>query len=244
MDMKRRLALGAAIVALTGLMVGAAEAKKPPKVRAIPLPVADRVDISVDKVSQHMRVSVGGIERYDWLVSTGGATYDTPSGNYHIFRMEKEHFSVEWDNAPMPYSMFFTGIGHAIHGSYHVKALGTRASHGCVRLAPENAAVLWGLITKAGFKNNTVTIKGGFFEGGPKLTTEETFHMTPKEHGTAFASLASVPDSHAPLFWWQKSKVTSKDVKAKKVADSVKPLAKGKRKKKEKTFSLFGGQEG
>ena len=242
--MQRRLALGAAIVALTGLMAGSALAKKPKIVRSAPLPVADRVDISVDKVSQHMRVSVGGVQRYDWLVSTGGQGFDTPSGNYHIFRMEKEHFSEEWDNAPMPYSMFFTGIGHAIHGSYHVKALGTRASHGCVRLAPENAAVLWDLITKAGFKNNTIAIKGGFFEGGPKLTTEETFHMTPKEHGTAFASIASVPDPHAPLFWWQKSKVTTKDVKAKKIADSIKPLQKGKHKKKDKVFSLFGAQEG
>ena len=151
MKINRRLALGAAVMALAGLMAGSAEAKKLPKVHAAPLPVADRVDIMVDKVSQHMRVSVGGVPRFDWLVSTGGQGYDTPSGNYHIFRMEKDHFSQEWDDAPMPYSMFFTGIGHAIHGSYHVKALGTRASHGCVRLAPENAAVLWDLITKAGF---------------------------------------------------------------------------------------------
>ncbi len=242
--MQRRLALGAAIVALSGLMAGHALAVKLPVVPKKALPVADRVDVYVDKVSQHMRVSVGGVQRYDWLVSTGGQTYDTPSGTYHIFRMEKEHFSVEWDNAPMPYSMFFTGIGHAIHGSYHVKALGTRASHGCVRLAPENAAVLWDLITKAGFKNNTVTIKGGFFEGGLILTTEDTFHMTPKEHGTAFASFNSLPDPDAPLFWWQKIRITTSDVKAKNVADAIKPLHRGKQKRKDKFFSLFGGQEG
>lgn len=204
--------------------------------------LAMKVDISVDKVSQHMRVMVDGVQQYDWLVSTGGQGFDTPSGNYHIFRMEKEHFSEEWDNAPMPYSMFFTGIGHAIHGSYHVKALGTRASHGCVRLAPENAAVLWDLITKAGFKNNTVTIKGGFFEGGPKLTTEETFHMTPKEHG--FSTVASLPDAHAPFFWWQGAKTTTKAVTVKKVADATKPQVKVKKKKKDKIFTLFGGQEG
>ncbi len=241
--MQRRLALGAAIVALAGLVAGSASAKRLLVVHSKPLPVADRVDISVDKVTQHMRVSVGGVQRYDWLVSTGGQGFDTPSGNYHIFRMEKEHFSVEWDNAPMPYSMFFTGIGHAIHGSYHVKALGTRASHGCVRLAPENAAVLWDLITKAGFKNNTVAIKGGFFEGGPQLTTEATFHMTPKEHnsfgGNAFASMA---DTHAPLFWWNKPRATTVDVKSKSVADNSKPSVKGKKKKK--GLFLFGGQEG
>ena len=242
MNMHRRLALGAAIVALTGLVAGSASAKKLLLVPAKALPVAERVDIMVDKVSQHMRVSVGGVQRYDWLVSTGGQGFDTPSGNYHIFRMEKDHFSQEWDDAPMPYSMFFTGIGHAIHGSYHVKALGTRASHGCVRLAPENAAVLWDLITKAGFKNNFVTIKGGFFERGPLLTTEQTFQMTPKEHGTALASLASVPDTHAPLFWWNKPNLTT-DVKAKKVADTTLAPVKSKKKKK-KGLVLLGGQEG
>ncbi|MEP6827724.1 MAG: L,D-transpeptidase, partial [Aestuariivirga sp.] len=106
--MHRRLALGAAIIALTGLVAGSASAKKILLVPAKPQLTADRVDIMVDKVSQHMRVSVGGVQRYDWLVSTGGQTYDTPSGNYHIFRMEKDHFSKEWDDAPMPYSMFFT----------------------------------------------------------------------------------------------------------------------------------------
>ena len=79
-----------------------------------------KVDISVSKVSQKMTVKVDGVTEYVWLVSTGGAQYDTPSGSYHIFRMEKEHFSKEWDDAPMPYSMFFTGEGHAIHGSYHI----------------------------------------------------------------------------------------------------------------------------
>jgi lipoprotein-anchoring transpeptidase ErfK/SrfK len=130
-----------------------------------------KVDISVSKVSQKMTVKVDGVTEYVWLVSTGGGKYETPSGNYKIFRMEKEHFSKEWDDAPMPYSMFFTGQGHAIHGSYHIARLGTKASHGCVRLAPENAAILFGLVQKAGYKNSTVSIKGGFFDSSPSLTT-------------------------------------------------------------------------
>ncbi len=203
--------------------------------------LAMKVDILVDKISQHMRVSVDGVQQYDWLVSTGGQTFDTPSGHFHIFRVEKEHFSKEWDDAPMPYSMFFTGIGHAIHGSYHVKALGTRASHGCVRLAPENAAVLFALIEKAGFKNNTVTIKGGFFDTGEQLTTEQTFHMQPKEHvasaGGLFGSAAS--EQH-PLFWWQRPRQQSE---MSKTIDGDIKLQK-KSKKKTKGFFLFGGQEG
>ncbi len=124
------------------------------------------VNITINKVSQKMTVKVDGSTEYVWPVSTGAPGYETPSGTYRPFRMEKEHFSKEWDDAPMPYSMFFTGQGHAIHGSYHVKSLGRRASHGCVRLEPSNAAKLFALVTKAGMQNTTITLRGGFFDGG------------------------------------------------------------------------------
>ena len=70
---------------------------------------ATKVLITVNKVSQKMTVKVDGDTEYVWPVSTGAAQYDTPSGTYHPFRMEKEHFSKEWDDAPIPNSMFFTG---------------------------------------------------------------------------------------------------------------------------------------
>jgi hypothetical protein len=127
---------------------------------------ATKVQITVNKVSQKMTVRVDGDTEYVWPVSTGARGYDTPSGQFRPFRMEKEHFSKEWDDAPMPNSIFFTGQGHAIHGSFHVKSLGRKASHGCVRLAPENAAVLYSLVQKAGMQNTTVVLRGGFFEGG------------------------------------------------------------------------------
>jgi hypothetical protein len=236
LSLKIRFTQAASAVFVLGLCAAAAQ--------------ATQVDIMVDKISQHMRVLVDGRQQYDWLVSTGGQGYDTPSGTYHIFRMEKDHFSKEWDDAPMPYSMFFTGIGHAIHGSYHVKALGTRASHGCVRLAPENAAVLWDIITKAGFKNNTVVIKGGFFDNG-NLTTEQTFHMTPKDQ--ALLASASAPK---PLFWWAKrpetppqktlslfDSKTKVKVKAKAVADIAKPTVDKKKKKKKLVPAAVGAQQ-
>lgn len=200
--------------------------------------LAMKVDISVNKVSQKMVVTVDGSQEYVWLVSTGGEGYDTPSGSYHIFRLEKEHFSKEWDDAPMPYSMFFTGQGHAIHGSYHIARLGTRASHGCVRLAPENAAILFDLVEEAGYKNSTVTIKGGFFDSGPALTSSR--------------------QPRRPFFWFlnqpKKVKVanaakvvkTVKVVKVVKVAEAepvkvVKPL---KKKKKVKDTAVIGGIQG
>jgi lipoprotein-anchoring transpeptidase ErfK/SrfK len=76
------------------------------------------VIITIDKTTQHMTVWVDGIEQYTWPVSTGRPGYATPSGTYTPFRMEPDHFSKESDNAPMPHSIFFTQIGHAIHGSY------------------------------------------------------------------------------------------------------------------------------
>ena len=87
---------------------------------------AASVQISINKMSQKMTVSVDGVEKYVWLVSTGASGYSTPSGSYTPFRMEPDHYSKEWDDAPMPHSIFFTPAGHAIHGSPHTKRLGRR----------------------------------------------------------------------------------------------------------------------
>jgi hypothetical protein len=135
---------------------------------------AKKVEIIISKVSQKMTVKVDGDTEYVWPVSTGAAQYETPSGNFRPFRMEAEHFSKEWDDAPMPHSIFFTGDGHAIHGSYHVKSLGRRASHGCVRLSPDNAATLFELVGDAGMSNTRVVLKGGFFDfsGGSRSFSE------------------------------------------------------------------------
>ena len=123
---------------------------------------AASVQISINKISQKMTVTVDGVEKYVWLVSTGASGYSTPSGSYTPFRMESDHYSKEWDDAPMPHSIFFTPGGHAIHGSLHTKSLGTAVSHGCVRLAPENAAKLYALVEKDGMKNTKVIVNGGF----------------------------------------------------------------------------------
>ncbi len=114
--------------------------------------------VSIDKGSQRMTVTVDGMPKYVWPVSTGATGYTTPSGSYTPFRMEKDHFSEEWDDAPMPNSIFFTPKGHAIHGSLATGRLGTRASHGCVRLAPKNAEILYDLIEKRGLGNTRIVI--------------------------------------------------------------------------------------
>lgn len=127
---------------------------------------AKNVLISINKGSQKMTVWVDGEETYVWPVSTGARGYTTPSGKFRPFRMEATHFSKEWDDAPMPHSIFFTSAGHAIHGSPYTKRLGTRASHGCVRLAPGNAAKLFALVKQTGMQNTRVVVKGGFLDFG------------------------------------------------------------------------------
>jgi len=136
------------LVAVTGLMLfatGAAQAK---------------VAITVDKNTQTMTVAVDGVERYQWPVSTGLPSYETPNGSFRTFRMEEDHFSKEFDDAPMPHSIFFTKIGHAIHGTDWVNRLGNPASHGCVRLSRANASTLYALVEKEGVLNTTVTLTG------------------------------------------------------------------------------------
>ncbi len=115
--------------------------------------------ITVDKSTQQMTVDVDGVRRWTWPVSTGLPGHDTPSGNFTAFRMEADHYSKEWDDAPMPHSIFFTYKGHAIHGSFSGH-IGSPASHGCVRLAPTNAAMLYDLVEQQGLPNTKVVLTG------------------------------------------------------------------------------------
>ncbi|HEV3373556.1 MAG TPA: L,D-transpeptidase [Xanthobacteraceae bacterium] len=115
--------------------------------------------INVDKGSQQMTVSVDGTPRYHFVVSTGRPGLGTPSGTFHPERMEPTWFSKEYYNSPMPHSIFFHG-GFAIHGSYEINALGGPASHGCIRLHPDNAATLYALVQQQGMAATTIVVSG------------------------------------------------------------------------------------
>lgn len=116
--------------------------------------------ITIDKSAQSMTVDVDGNLLWVWPVSTGRRGYATPEGSYKAFRMEEDHYSKEWDEAPMPHSIFFTKRGHAIHGTYESRRLGSPASHGCVRLSTENAAMLFALVKQHGVLNTQVLVTG------------------------------------------------------------------------------------
>lgn len=111
------------------------------------------VVVRVDKSSQRMSVIVNGEHRYTWAVSTG--IYGTPSGTFRPQSLARYHRSTLYNNAPMPYSIFYDG-NFAIHGTTHVSQLGGPASRGCIRLHPSKRRrpVLAGAATGPGQHQN------------------------------------------------------------------------------------------
>lgn len=150
---------------------------------ALPSAASAEVLITIDKMSQRMTVAVDGQDRYVWPVSTGVPGHDTPSGSFTPNRMDRDHFSREWDDAPMPNSIFFTDMGHAIHGTGHVAALGRAASHGCVRLSRAHSAALFALVKAEGMANTHVVVEGD--DMGGSEGTMAAVDAAPYEDGYA-----------------------------------------------------------
>jgi lipoprotein-anchoring transpeptidase ErfK/SrfK len=107
--------------------------------------------------TQTMHVSIDGQPAYEWKVSTAGRGYVTPRGSFKPTRTHKMWYSKKYDNAPMPYSVFFHG-GYAVHGTDAIKRLGRPASHGCVRLHPRDAHEFYTLVKTFGATNTSIVI--------------------------------------------------------------------------------------
>ncbi|MBA3446345.1 MAG: L,D-transpeptidase [Pseudaminobacter sp.] len=115
--------------------------------------VVARISIS----DQTMQVSVDGRPTFAWKVSTAGKGYVTPTGSFKPTRMHEMWYSRKYDNAPMPHSIFFHG-GYAVHATPHIKRLGRPASHGCIRLHPDNASDFYALVEAFGPANTRIVI--------------------------------------------------------------------------------------
>jgi L,D-transpeptidase catalytic domain len=148
--------------------------------------------ITVDKSTQRMTVQVDGATRWQWKVSTGRTGHDTPAGSFRALSLDVDHHSRKYDNAPMPHSIFFTDLGHAIHGSFAVSRLGTRASHGCVRLDPANATRLFALVGQQGMRNTTIIVANNAADAAARARTPAPSAPT----ATATAA-PSAPPAHA-----------------------------------------------
>jgi lipoprotein-anchoring transpeptidase ErfK/SrfK len=126
------------------------------------VPASDRAEASVlvqiNRGTQTMAVTVDGAYAYTWRVSTARQGYITPPGTYHPHAMARMWYSKIYYNSPMPHSIFFYG-GFAIHGTYDIARLGGPASHGCVRLDPNHAAILYGLVAREGMRNTTIVVQ-------------------------------------------------------------------------------------
>ena len=108
-------------------------------------PALAETNITISKSQQMMQVD-SDQGSYQWPVSTARRGYYTPTGTFHPYSLQPMHYSRKYDNAPMPHSIFFSG-GYAIHATPHVGNLGHPASHGCVRLSPNHAAILYGIVS-------------------------------------------------------------------------------------------------
>lgn len=107
--------------------------------------------------TQTMTVTKHGRVLYTWPVSTARKGYFTPRGSWRPTRMHKMWRSRKYDDAPMPFSVFYYG-GYAIHGTSAVKHLGRPASHGCVRLRTTNAAAFYSLVKQVGPGNTRIVV--------------------------------------------------------------------------------------
>jgi len=124
---------------------------------ALPDSARAQVVAHISLSTQRMNVSIDGVPRFNWAISTARPGYRTPTGTFKPTALFRYHASTIYSGSPMPYSIFFLR-GYAIHGSYETKYLGRPASHGCVRLHPSNAAALYSLVKTYGPSNTVIRI--------------------------------------------------------------------------------------
>jgi L,D-transpeptidase catalytic domain len=154
--------------------------------------------VNISKSQQRLSAVVDGAEAYRRPVSTGRRGYETPAGSFQPVRLERHWYSHKYDNASMPWSVFFYR-GYAVHGTAEAYSLGHAASHGCVRLRSDNAATLFSLVRKRKasnvkflFMNSPLPAAPG---SAPMAQSEEVPATTPPERRFAEA-LAKVEAQH------------------------------------------------
>lgn len=123
-------------------------------------PARADVLVNISKSQQRAAVMIDGVEAYRWPVSTGVRGHATPAGKFRPVRLERHWYSRQYQMTPMPWAVFFHR-GYAVHGTMEAYNLGRAASHGCVRLRPDNAAILYSLVRRQGIANTRVVVMNG-----------------------------------------------------------------------------------
>ncbi len=118
-------------------------------------PVRARVDLS----EQTMDVDFGDGIVETWTISSGKRGEETPIGKFKGYLWSRDHVSSIY-RLPMPRAVFFSG-NFAVHSSS--ARLGRPASHGCIRIAHENADRLFNETRGRGFEIEIVGSIDGFY---------------------------------------------------------------------------------
>ena len=137
--------------------------------------------LKADLGSQRLTVIENGKQKYVWLISSGRAGYATKTGTFRPQWASRMWYSRQYEYAPMPHAVFFHR-GTAFHGTGAVGLLGRAASHGCIRLAPGNAAQLFNLVHKHGYAQTKVVV-----HGGPKIRGTAVADRSEGRRGGRFA---------------------------------------------------------
>ncbi|MFN3722532.1 MAG: L,D-transpeptidase [Paracoccaceae bacterium] len=117
-----------------------------------------RIIVRVSISRQVMEVFHEGRKIHEWPVSTARKGKITPTGEWHGAQwLSRNHRSSLYNNAPMPYAVFYNG-NYAIHGTDQVNKLGRPASAGCVRLHTANARILFNMVRTEGKENLRVVV--------------------------------------------------------------------------------------
>jgi lipoprotein-anchoring transpeptidase ErfK/SrfK len=105
---------------------------------------------TINVPKQELTVTIDGVVTYVWPVSTGrDGVAITPAGTFKVQSMHVITYSRLFNNAPMPWAIFYDGH-YAIHGTTAIHLLGRTASMGCTRLHPDNAKILFNLVKERG----------------------------------------------------------------------------------------------
>ena len=108
-------------------------------------PATGTILMTVDLDARVISVFRDGYEIGAAAVLLGTDRHPTPLGTFPILYKMRHNVSEKYNNAPMPYSMFLTKTGIALHGS---QVENGSASHGCVGMPDDFAAKVFEVAKK------------------------------------------------------------------------------------------------
>lgn len=124
---------------------------EPEDTTAAYVPGGGEVWVNINLSAQYMTIYQGNTELLGLYISSGKDGWETPTGTFYINSMIPLHDMVgetaseSWYVPDVPWAMYFTNNGHAIHGTYWHDNYGTRLSHGCINMPVWAAEYLYSM---------------------------------------------------------------------------------------------------